>query len=57
MENKIRYRNGLGRPCIENPLHKIVVRIKPTTRESIDSIGAKNVRNLIAKAMEDKIYG
>ena len=57
MENKFRANNGLGRPCLENPLHKIMVRMNPKTKEKLDEIGRKNLRNLIAKAMEDKIYG
>lgn len=57
MENKFRINNGLGRPCLGNPLHKIMVRMNPKTKEKLDEIGRKNLRNLIAKAMEDKIYG
>lgn len=56
MENKFRANNGLGRPCLENPLHKIMVRVNPRTKEKVEGIGSKKIRELIAKAMEDKMF-
>lgn len=53
MHNRMTYGNGLGRPKIENPLHRVSCRIE---KDCIDWIkengGSVVIRQLIDEAMK-----